>query len=77
MIMTTGMKLTIDVPPDRIVRLPDSVPLGKVEIVVTHPTWLDECDDQERARRRANRTLLAGEFTGRWTQGTGIEREEP
>jgi len=64
--MTAAMKLTIEVPPDRIVRLPDSVPLGRIEIVVIPPGSQDEPDDAERARRRANRALLAGEFAGQF-----------
>lgn len=64
--MTLAKKLTIDVPPDRIVRLPDSVPLGKVEILVTGLGSTDEPSDEERARRRANRGLLAGQFAGQF-----------
>ena len=64
--MALAKKLTINVPPDRIVRLPDSVPLGKVEILVTSLGATDEPDDEERARRRANRALLEGEFAGQF-----------
>lgn len=64
--MTAAKKLTIEVPPDRIVRLPDSVPIGRVEILVTQPSSQEDPDDEERARKRANRALLAGEFAGQF-----------
>ncbi len=53
--MTVAKKLTIDVPPDRIVRLPDSVPPGKVEILVTSLGSTDEPSDEERARRGSSK----------------------
>ena len=69
--MTAAKKLTIEVPPDRIVRLPDSVPLGRIEILVIPTGSQDEPDDAERARRRANRALLEGEFRGQFVVPDG------
>ncbi|MCC6625252.1 MAG: hypothetical protein IT385_28650 [Deltaproteobacteria bacterium] len=49
-------------------RLPDSVPVGRLEIEFTPANTEDEIDgvsDEERARRRANRALLEGELAGK------------
>ncbi len=57
--MTLARKLTIHVPPDRIVRLPDEVPTGDVDIEFVRAPHLPL---PSRERLRAARTALAGSF---------------